>query len=79
MPSHPGLTRLVRAHLARFGADVEGRVFHADHGGEVASITYTRAWDRVRRTAFTRTSTLICPYWCPYNWGCSVVLGDAQR
>ena len=53
VPCPPELTRLLQAHLTRFGTDSDERVFHGERGGVLASITYTRAWGRARRMVFT--------------------------
>jgi integrase len=53
VPVPPPLTRLLRAHLATFGTGPGSRVFSGVHGGELASITYRRVWDKARLTALT--------------------------
>ena len=53
VPVPPPLTRLLRSHLEKFGTGSGGRVFSGIHGGELASITYRRAWDKARRAALT--------------------------
>ena len=53
VPVPPPLTRLLRAHLEAFGTGPGGRVFSGVHGGELASITYRRVWDKARRAALT--------------------------
>jgi integrase len=35
------------------GVGCDGRTFCGIHGGELASITYRRAWDKARRTALS--------------------------
>jgi hypothetical protein len=47
----PPLTRILRAHMDQFGTGRDGRIFSGIHGGELASITYRRAWGRARCTA----------------------------
>jgi integrase len=42
---------VLRLHLDQFGTGPDGRVFSGVHGGELASITYRRAWGKARRTA----------------------------
>jgi len=53
VPIPPPLTRILRTHLDQFGTGRDGRVFSGIHGGELASITYRRAWDKARRIALT--------------------------
>ncbi|MDA8318563.1 MAG: integrase [Actinomycetota bacterium] len=49
----PPLTRILRAHLARFGTGRDGRIFTGVQGGELASITYRRSWHRARHDVLT--------------------------
>ncbi len=49
----PPLTQLLRSHLEKFRTGSGGRVFSGIYGGELASITYRRAWDKARRVALT--------------------------
>ncbi|MFC4529130.1 tyrosine-type recombinase/integrase [Sphaerisporangium dianthi] len=53
VPCPPPLTRLLRAHLAEFGAGRGGRVFVGVRGGELAGITYRRVWNKARENALT--------------------------
>lgn len=53
VPTHPELTRLLRDHLAKFGTAPDGRLFSGVRGGELATITYRRAWAKAREVAFT--------------------------
>lgn len=53
VPISPELVVILRAHLEKFGTDVEGRLFHGEHGGAVPVITYGRVWQRARELAFT--------------------------
>lgn len=43
---HPELARLLRAHLAQFSTSPDGRLFSGVRGGELATVTYRRAWTR---------------------------------
>ena len=52
VPVAPPLTRLLRAHLETF-VGPGGRVFSGVQGGDLASITYRRVWDKTRRSALT--------------------------
>jgi integrase len=52
-PVPPPLTRILRAHLDRFGTRPSGRAFSGIRGDELASITYRRVWDKARRAALT--------------------------
>lgn len=66
VPCPPELTVLLHKHLAEFGVDAEGRVFHGENGGAVPLITYTRVWRAARAKAFTpefvRSSLAARPY-----------------
>jgi integrase len=54
VPIPPPLTRILRSHLDEFGAPgPDGRVFSGIHRGELASITYRRAWGKARCAALT--------------------------
>jgi hypothetical protein len=53
VPTPPELTALLQEHLARYGAEADGRVFAGDRGGELPSITYAKVWRRARERAFT--------------------------
>ncbi len=45
--------RSLRSHLDEFGTGPDGRVFSGIQRGELASITYRRAWDKARGAALT--------------------------
>ncbi|WP_432847096.1 tyrosine-type recombinase/integrase [Amycolatopsis sp. CA-161197] len=49
----PDLTRMLLWHITRFGYGTDGRLFHAERGGEIPLITYTRAWRAARKAVFT--------------------------
>ena len=53
MPVHPELARLLRDHLAQFGTPPDGRLLSGVPGGELATVTYRRAWIRARQDALT--------------------------
>lgn len=53
VPIAPPLTRILRSHLDQFGTGPDGRTFSGVQRGELASITYRRAWDKARGTALT--------------------------
>ena len=53
VPIPPPLTRILRVHLDQFGTSRDVRVFTGIHGGELASITYRRAWDKARAATLT--------------------------
>jgi integrase len=53
VPTAPPLTKLLRWHLIAFDPGLEGRVFAGIRGGELATITYRRAWNNARRAAFS--------------------------
>ena len=53
VPIAPPLTRILRAHLHQFGAGPAGHVFTGVQGGELASITYRRVWDKARGAALS--------------------------
>ncbi|HEY1914680.1 MAG TPA: site-specific integrase [Streptosporangiaceae bacterium] len=53
VPTHPELTRLLRAYLRDVGTDADGRLFWGVRGGELPTVTYRRAWIKARRAALT--------------------------
>ena len=53
VPVHPELAHLLRDHLAQFGAADDGRLFSGVRGGELATVTYRRAWIKARQDALT--------------------------
>ncbi|GII05455.1 tyrosine-type recombinase/integrase [Planobispora takensis] len=53
VPCPPELTRILRAHLAEFGNDPDGRLFYGVKGGDLPAITYRRAWAAAREQALT--------------------------
>jgi hypothetical protein len=53
VPTAPPLTKLLRWHLTVFDPGPERRVFAGIRGGELATITYRRAWDNARRAALS--------------------------
>lgn len=57
VPCAPDLAKLLVKHLERWGTDDDGRLFTGEHGGELATITYVRLWDRARSAALTPEQT----------------------
>ena len=55
VPAHPELVTLLREHLEEFGTTPDGHLFTGIRGGELATITYRRAWIAARRAALTPT------------------------
>jgi site-specific recombinase XerD len=53
VPAHPELTRILRHHLAEFGAAPDGRLFTGVRARELPTITYRRAWIKARQTVIT--------------------------
>jgi integrase len=53
VPTHPELTRLLREHLDKLGTSQDSRFFGRVRGGELATITYQRAWIKARQTALS--------------------------
>jgi integrase len=53
VPIPPHLVTILRTHIDRYGLAADGRLFQSAKGGVVASSTYSRAWQRVRRFALT--------------------------
>ncbi|MEV4253256.1 tyrosine-type recombinase/integrase [Spirillospora sp. NPDC049652] len=53
VPTPPPLTKLLRQHIADHGTGPGGRVFWGVRGGELATITYRRAWDAARAEVLT--------------------------
>jgi integrase len=51
VPCPPELTEILRNHLKEFGTDPEGRLFRGERGDLLATVTYTRMWDRARKEA----------------------------
>jgi integrase len=54
VPSPPELTQLLHQHLQAHGTDDKGRLFRGTRGGELATVTYVRIWDRARASALTK-------------------------
>jgi integrase len=54
VPCAPELVAILREHLAAFGTDAAGRLFHSARGGAIGSSTYGRMWDRARQATFTQ-------------------------
>lgn len=53
-PCPPELTRLLHSHLAKHGADAEGRLFRGVRSGhEPEESTYSRVWRKARQAALT--------------------------
>lgn len=55
VPIHPELVVLLREHLEEFGTAPDGHLFIGIRGGELATITYRRAWITARKAALTST------------------------
>ncbi|MDM4784289.1 MULTISPECIES: tyrosine-type recombinase/integrase [unclassified Micromonospora] len=53
VPIPPALVAILRAHIERFGAAKDGRLFQSERGNVVAASTYSRVWDEARRLALT--------------------------
>jgi integrase len=53
VPVAPPLTRILRQHFKTTGAGPAGRVFWGIRGGELATVTYRRVWDRARLAALS--------------------------
>ena len=53
VPCPPELTELLHQHIREFGTDEVGRLFRGTRGGELATVTYIRIWDRARAEALT--------------------------
>jgi integrase len=49
VPCPPELVDILRKHIDTFGIDESGRIFSGEGGGEVATVTYTRLWQRARQ------------------------------
>jgi integrase len=52
VPIPPELVAILRAHLAKYGTDPDGRLFVGERGGEVPVITYNRVWRAARAATF---------------------------
>lgn len=55
VPIPPELVALLRAHLDRYGAAADGRVFRSGDGGPLQESTYRQIWAKARRLALTET------------------------
>ena len=53
VPCPPELTALLHEHLKIYKTDAEGRLFRGTRGGELATVTYTRLWERARQRVLT--------------------------
>jgi integrase len=53
VPIHPELAKLLRDHLAEFGAGSGGRIFTLPRGGIVTDRAYLKVFHRARAEAFT--------------------------
>jgi integrase len=53
VPIPPELSRIIRAHLAEFGAGPDGRLFRGERGEKIPVVTYSRVWHKARAVAFT--------------------------
>ena len=53
VPCPPALTSILREHVTNYGVDEDGRLFRGERGGACASATYTRLWNRARKTTLT--------------------------
>jgi integrase len=82
VPAPPPLVRLLRKHLEDFPNGRNGLVFTGVQGGELASVTYRRVWDRARQATFTPAGCRM-PAPTRYDWtgrqGTSPVAGASGR
>lgn len=67
VPCPPELTTLLHAHIDRFGAALDGRLFRGERNNmELPKLTIVRAWQRARLAVFTpevaATSLAKTPY-----------------
>jgi integrase len=53
VPAAPALVALLREHLGQFGTTPDGHLFTGIRGGELATVTYRRAWIAARRAVLT--------------------------
>ncbi len=53
VPAPPQLTAILRDHLEMFGKGDDDRLFLGERGGELATVTYVRVWDRARAAVLT--------------------------
>ena len=53
VPVPPELVRLLRAHIDRFGAAPDGRLFRGARGAMLSESSYGRIWQRAREKALT--------------------------
>ncbi|MDA2804471.1 tyrosine-type recombinase/integrase [Nocardiopsis suaedae] len=52
VPIPPVLVRMLREHIAAFGTDPKGRLFHSRNGNRIQPSTYWQVWQRTRELAF---------------------------
>ncbi|MFD0731955.1 tyrosine-type recombinase/integrase [Planotetraspora mira] len=53
VPIPPALVKILRQHIKEFGIGSDGRIFHSERGGVIASTAYTEVWQEARTLAFT--------------------------
>jgi integrase len=53
IPILPVLVRMLRAHIARYGADPGGRLFRTARSGPLNDTGYGQLWQRARPLALT--------------------------
>ncbi|WP_170134256.1 site-specific integrase [Murinocardiopsis flavida] len=53
VPCSPKLSLILRAHREQDRKGPDGLVFFGEHGGQLATCTYQKAWQRARRRAFS--------------------------
>ena len=58
VPTHPGLTEILRDHLAQFATAPDGHLFSGVRGGELPAITYRRGSKLARRLSRRRSKSL---------------------
>jgi integrase len=53
IPIPPGLVKLLRAHVMRYGTTPDGRIFQTVRGGIIPDSAYSAVWAEARKKALT--------------------------
>jgi hypothetical protein len=53
VPIPPELVKMLRDHVARFGAGPDGRIFRSEQGNRIMASTWWQVWVKVRKASLT--------------------------